>query len=252
MPVDLLIAGAKELHIMLQPEQLQAFRIYAEELLAWNARFNLTAITDDAGVQVRHFLDSLSCLAVLESDGPLTGKTLIDVGTGAGFPGIPLKILRPSLRLTLLEATEKKTQFLSHIVKRLNLKWVTVLHGRAEELGQDSAYRERYDWVAARAVAEMPILAEYLLPLARIGGRVLAQKGESAPAEVQAADHAITTLGGRVQRLAPVELRGLAETRYLVLLEKIAATPVQYPRRPGVPTKRPLQAIALLSGELGL
>lgn len=242
--MDLLIAGAKELHITLQPEQLQAFRIYAEELLEWNARFNLTAITDAEGVQVRHFLDSLSCLAVLESEEPLIGKTLIDVGTGAGFPGLPLKILRPGLRLTLLEATEKKTQFLSHLVKRLNLKWVTVVHGRAEELGQDPAYRERYDWVVARAVAEMPILAEYLLPLARLGGRVLAQKGEGAPAEVQAGEPAITVLGGRLQRLASVELRGLAETRYLVLLEKVAATPLQYPRRPGMPAKRPLAAKA--------
>lgn len=239
--MELLIAGAKALQIHLRPEQLEAFRIYYEELASWNQQFNLTAITDYEGVQIRHFLDSLSCLLGMEdATERLTGKHVIDVGTGAGFPGLPLKIIRPGMRLTLLEATEKKVHYLQHMVKRLNLEGVTVLHGRAEELGQMARYREHYDWAVARAVAEMPILAEYLLPLVKVGGRVLAQKGEDAPAEVQRAEWAITQLGGRMRRLLPVELVGLAETRYLVLLDKIAATPPQYPRRPGMPTKRPL------------
>ncbi len=240
--MELLIAGAKALQITLQPEHLTAFRTYDETLREWNARFNLTAITDTEGVQVRHFLDSLSCLHALEASAPLGTCRLIDVGTGAGFPGLPLKILRPQLRLTLVEATEKKTRFLQHIVEQLQLREVQVLHARAEELGQDPAHRERYDWVVARAVAEMPILMEYLLPLAKLGGRVLAQKGESAPAEVQGGEYAITQLGGRVQRIAPVELRGLAETRYLVVVAKVAATPDKYPRRAGMPAKRPLCA----------
>jgi 16S rRNA (guanine527-N7)-methyltransferase len=241
--LELLIAGAKALPVALKPEHLEAFRIYGEELVAWNKDFNLTAITDDDGIQVRHFLDSLSCVLGMEDTGErLSGKHIIDVGTGAGFPGIPLKIIRPGMRLTLLEATEKKVGYLHHVVKRLGLEGVTVMHGRAEEIGQMAQHRERYDWAVARAVAEMPILAEYLLPLVRVGGRVLAQKGESAPAEVQRAEWAITQLGGQMRRLAQVDLLGLAETRYLVLLDKIAATPPQYPRRSGMPTKRPLTA----------
>jgi len=240
--LDLLIAGTKELGIILTPERLATFRSTYEELVSWNQKFNLTAITDYEGVQVRHFLDSLSCLSAMENQERLTNQRVIDVGTGAGFPGIPLKIARPGIRLTLLEATEKKVNFLKHLVQRLGLRGVTVLHGRAEELGQSPAYRERYDWAVARAVAEMPILVEYLLPLVKIGGRALAQKGEHAPAEVHRAEHAITQLGGRVRRLLPVELHGLAETRYLVLMDKVAATAAQYPRRPGIPSKRPLRA----------
>jgi len=139
-----------------------------------------------------------------------------------------------------LEATAKKVGFLEQITNRLGLNDVTVEHGRAEELGQQPAHREQYDWAIARAVADMPILAEYLLPLVKLGGRALAQKGEGAPAEVQRGEWAIRQLGGCVRRLVPVELRGLAETRYLVILDKVAATPPQYPRRPGIPTKRPL------------
>lgn len=241
MSLELLIAGAKALPVKLKPEHLEAFRVYGEELATWNEDFNLTAIHDDDGVQIRHFLDSLSCiLGMEEGTDRLTGSHVIDVGTGAGFPGLPLKIIRPGMRLTLLEATEKKVGYLRHIVQRLGLVGVTIMHGRAEEIGQTGQHRERYDWAVARAVAEMPILAEYLLPLVKIGGRVLAQKGEGAAAEVQRAEWAITQLGGRMRRLEKVELQGLAETRHLVLLDKIAATPPQYPRRPGIPSKRPL------------
>ncbi len=239
--MNLLITGAKELQIPLRPEHLEAFRIYQQELVTWNDYFNLTAIIEDEAVQVRHFLDSISCLRALENGDRLSGQSVIDVGTGAGFPGLPLKILCPGMRLTLLEATEKKVRFLEHIIALLKLDRVTVIHGRAEELGQDPTHREHYDWVFARAVADMQILAEYLLPLAKVGGRVLAQKGEDAVAEVHGADWAITTLGGQVRRLVPVELHGLAETRYLVLLDKVAATPTQYPRRAGMPSKRPLR-----------
>ncbi len=232
--------GAKNLQLQLSPEHLRAFDIYRQELLTWNERFNLTAITDDEGIQVRHFLDALSCLRALQTDETWQGKSVIDVGTGAGFPGLPLKVLCPEMCLTLLEATAKKTRFLEHIVARLGLQNVTVLHDRAETLGQSSQHRQRYDWALARAVADMPILAEYLLPLVKVGGHALAQKGEGAPAEAQRAEDAITQLGGRVRRLVPVELRGLAETRYLVLIDKVSATPDKYPRRPGMPNKRPL------------
>jgi 16S rRNA (guanine527-N7)-methyltransferase len=238
--MESLVAGARKLDIALTESHLTAFEICYRELVDWNERFNLTAITDREGVLVRHFLDSLSCLKALPRAELDSGARLIDVGTGAGFPGLPLKIVCPGMRLTLLEATRKKVTFLNHLVRVLGLREVELVHGRAEELGRDSAHRERYDWALARAVAEMGTLAEYLLPLVRVGGAALAQKGEDAAAEVHEAEASIVTLGGRVRQLVPVELRGLAETRYLVVVDKVAATSDRYPRRPGMPRKRPL------------
>ncbi|MFN3762816.1 MAG: 16S rRNA (guanine(527)-N(7))-methyltransferase RsmG [Anaerolineae bacterium] len=238
--MDKLLRGARELGILLKESHLSLFQTYYEELVEWNRRFNLTAITDYEGVQVRHFLDSLSCLLVLPRAELQAGARVIDVGTGAGFPGIPLRIVCPGMRLTLLEATRKKVDFLEHLLRRLGLTDVEVIHARAEDLGHRPGYREGYDWALARALAEMPTLAEYLLPLVRVRGAVLAQKGENAPAEVHAAEEAIRILGGRVRKLVPVDLHGLAETRYLVIVDKVAATPEKYPRRPGMPEKRPL------------
>lgn len=238
--MDKLLRGARELGITLKENHLSLFQTYYEELVEWNRRFNLTAITDYEGVQVRHFLDSLSCLLVLPRAELQAGARVIDVGTGAGFPGLPLRIVCPGMRLTLLEATRKKVDFLEHLLGRLGLSDVEVIHARAEELGHRPGYREGYDWAIARALAEMPTLVEYLLPLVRVRGAILAQKGENAPAEVHAAEEAIRILGGRVRKLVPVDLHGLAETRYLVIVDKVAATPEKYPRRPGMPEKRPL------------
>ena len=235
-----LLAGVRELRVSLKPEHLDALRFYQQELIVWNERFNLTAITDDTGVQIRHFLDSLSCLLALEPGERFAGKRVIDVGTGAGFPGLPLKILCPRMKLTLLEATAKKVTFLQHIADSLGMKEVTVIHGRAEDMGQDSAHREQYDWAFARAVADLPILVEYILPFVQVQGRALAQKGESAPAEVHRSEWALTQMGGQIRRIVPVDLRGLTETRYLVVIDKVAPTPAKYPRRAGIPSKRPL------------
>ena len=237
--MEQLLTGAQQLlGLDLTSSQRRAFQTYYRELADWNARFNLTAITDRQGVQVRHFLDSLSCLLALGND--VQEQSVIDVGSGAGFPGLPLKIVRPSLRLTLLEATGKKVKFLRHLVALLQLNDVDVIHARAEEIGQDPVQRESYDWVLARAVAALPTLVEYLLPLCRLGGYCLAQKGEKAAAEALAAEPAILLLGGRLNRLLPVELPGLAETRHLVIIDKIARTPAKYPRRPGKPAKSPI------------
>lgn len=226
------------LGLTLTRQQRQAFHLYHQELMRWNARFNLTAITDFEGVQIRHFMDSLSCLLVIGSVAQ--GQNLIDIGSGAGFPGLPLKVVNPGLRLTLLEATGKKADFLRHIVDLLELRDVTVVHGRAEQVGHDPLHREAYDWVAARAVAAMPTLVEYLLPFCRLGGRCLAQKGENAAAEVSVAEPAVQLLGGRLSRLVPVELPSLAETRHLVIIDKVTRTPEKYPRPPGRPAKCPL------------
>jgi 16S rRNA (guanine527-N7)-methyltransferase len=242
--MDKLANAAKIMGIELTTAHLDAFDLYRRELKDWNTRINLTAIDTDDGIRTRHFLDSLSCLLALRPFYPNRSQVdirLIDVGSGAGFPGIPLKIVCPGIQLTLLEATGKKTRFLEYLCDHLKLNGVRVVKDRAESAGQDPAHREQYDWALARSVAEMPILAEYLLPLVRNGGYCLAQKGENAPAEVRGAEQAITLLGGRLARLMPVELHGLAETRYLVLVQKIAPTPEKYPRRPGMPSKRPLR-----------
>jgi 16S rRNA (guanine527-N7)-methyltransferase len=231
-------AARKLLDRDLTQKHIEAFAWYSSELREWNNRFNLTAITDPEGIEVRHFLDSLTCLLAI---GAFSGERVVDLGTGAGFPGLPLKILCPNLNLTLVEATKKKADFCRHIVEGLKLESVTVVHARAEEHGRDQDFRQSYDVAVARAVAPMPVLIEYLLPLLHVGGIAIAQKGETAHAEAQAVEGAIGILGGRVDRLIPVELPGVAETRYLVVIKKVAATPEKYPRRPGIPEKRPLR-----------
>jgi len=216
-------------------------------LLEWNQRFNLTAVTDPEQVQIRHFLDSLSCLLALTaaSAEPLSvwlARSLqaLDIGTGAGFPGLPLKIVWPNLKLTLLESRQKKVRFLQHIVAELGLTSVTAVHDRAETLAHQSQHREAYDLVLGRAVAELPVLLEYALPFCRRGGMVVAQKGEAATAEAIASERALAILGGKLRRIVPVEVPGLAETRHITIVEKVAPTPDRYPRRPGMPQKRPL------------
>ena len=223
--------------IRLTGRQVAALIKFENELLIWNERFNLTAIRDSEGIRTKHFLDSFSCSLAWKDNPP---KRLIDVGTGAGFPGIPLKILYPSMALTLVESVGKKAAFCRHMVEVLKLETVEVLTARAEELGQLPAYRETYDWAVARAVAALPVLAEYLLPLAKVGGRMLAQKGHSGPAEAHTSEQALKLLGGRIRNLLAVTLPGVAEDRYLVVIDKVAATPPQYPRKPGFPAKKPL------------
>jgi 16S rRNA (guanine527-N7)-methyltransferase len=236
-PVPDLAALAAAFGIALSAAQVAQFEQYRQLLIEWNERINLTAITDPADIQVRHFLDSLTCAL---ATGDLNGQSLVDVGTGAGFPGLPLKILYPELKLTLVESVAKKTHFLQAAVQQLALSEVTVISERAETIGQSMAHRGRYDWAAARAVAEMRILAEYLLPLCRPGGHMLAQKGENAPAETEAAARAIQTLGGGPPQLYAIQLPQREEQHYLVVIEKINQTPPTYPRRPGMATKRPL------------
>jgi 16S rRNA (guanine527-N7)-methyltransferase len=210
---------------------------FERELLEWNQRFNLTAIRDEEGIRTKHFLDSFSCVLAWKETPP---QNLIDVGTGAGFPGLPLKILYPSMRLTLVESVGKKVTFCQHIVEKLGLEDVSVLHARAEDLGQLPAHREKYDWAVARAVANLPILSEYLLPLVRVGGKMLAQKGHSGPAEAQTSEKALKVLGGRIYLVEQVHLPGVVEDRYLISVNKVSATPRQYPRKAGTPTKNPL------------
>jgi len=223
--------------IQLTEYQIAALAAYEQELLEWNQKFNLTAIKDKEGIRTKHFLDSFSCALAWKERPP---RRLIDVGTGAGLPGIALKILYPGMKLTLVESVGKKASFCRHVVDKLALEGVQLLTARAEEVGQNPDHREKYDWAIARAVANMPVLAELLLPLVQVGGAMLAQKGESPHAEVHAADRALKMLGGQLRLLIPVTLPGVVDERYLVVVDKVAATPPGYPRRAGLPAKKPL------------
>jgi 16S rRNA (guanine527-N7)-methyltransferase len=236
--MEKLVSTAQQLfNIHLSTRQVATLGIFERELLEWSSKFNLTSIRDPEGVRTKHFLDSFSCALAWKENPP---RRMVDVGTGAGLPGIPLKILYPAMRLTLVESVGKKANFCRHAVEALKLDGVEVLSVRAEELGQNPSHREAYEWAVARAVANLPVLAEYLLPLVQVGGTMLAQKGESGPAEAQRAEKAFHLLGGEVRQLIPVTLPGVVEQRYLVVVDKVAATPPQYPRTPGIPTKRPL------------
>jgi 16S rRNA (guanine527-N7)-methyltransferase len=226
-----------QLGIKLSPAQQDAFTLYEQSLMEWNEKFNLTAIRDVEGIRIKHFLDSLTCIPEIKAIAP---NRLIDIGTGAGFPGIPLKILSPGMQLTLVESVGKKAGFCEHVVELLHLENVKVSTLRAEEIGQLAEHREKYDWAVARAVAAMPILLEYLIPLVRVGGGVLAQKGASAHAEAQTSEKASQLLGGKLDHITQVNLPGVVEDHYLVVYKKVAATPTKYPRRTGVPAKTPL------------
>jgi 16S rRNA (guanine527-N7)-methyltransferase len=234
--IELLAAGARQFDLDLTSAQLDQFSCYADLLVEWNLRFNLTSIVDPRGIVIKHFLDSLSAARSIPS-GPIK---LIDVGAGAGLPGLPLKIARPEIALTLLEATRKKCDFLKAVIAELQLIDVQVINVRAEEAGRADEHREAYDIAIARGVAEMPTLIEYLLPVVKIGGLALAQKSKEVLNDVQRAERALTTLGGRLSDIVAVSVPELNEIRYLVVVEKIAATPEKYPRRTGVPSKRPL------------
>ena len=225
-------------NIQLTPRQVAMLTTYEQQLLEWNSRFNLTAIRDVDGIRAKHFLDSLSCTLAWKDQHP--PRRLVDVGTGAGFPGLVLKILYPGMKLTLVESVGKKANFCKYMAETLGLEGVEVLTSRAEDVGRLPRHREKYDWAVARAVASLPALSEYLLPLVQVGGVMLAQKGESGPAEAHAAERALKILGGDLRQLVHVTLPGVVEERYLVIVDKVAATPPAYPRKPGMPGKSPL------------
>ena len=235
---DLLATGAKALGIRLSETQTSRFVRYYDELARWNERVNLTSITEWEAVQSRHFLDSLSAALALSLQ-MLQSSSFIDVGSGGGFPGLPLKLAFPGMRGTLLEATAKKTAFLAHLSEILELEDISVRTGRAETLAHEAEMREAFDMALARAVAEVATLAELTLPFVRVGGIVVMHKKADIADELEQAQGAIETLGGRLREVLPVTLPGLDE-RALVVLEKQHPTPERYPRRPGMPAKRPL------------
>ncbi|MFL7892410.1 MAG: 16S rRNA (guanine(527)-N(7))-methyltransferase RsmG [Anaerolineales bacterium] len=236
--MDELIESAHRLFgIQLTASQRAAFHIYESELIDWNTRANLTAIHDVHQIRVKHFLDSLSCTLAMRGT---PANQVIDIGTGAGFPGIPLKIVEPSRNLTLVESIGKKAEFCRYICAQLNFTGAEVIQERAEIVASRPDNREKYDWAVARAVAILPVLVEYLLPLVHLGGYALAMKGETGPTEAHSAEKAIHILGGQIEQLIPVTLPGVEIERYLVVIKKIATTPENFPRRVGIPAKRPL------------
>lgn len=230
--------GAKELGIDLDSRVLGLLGRYYEEIVEWSGRVNLTAIEGEEEAAVKHFLDSLTCLLAVDLAG---GSSVVDVGSGAGFPGVVLKVARPRIKLTLVEASRKRAEFLEHVVGVLGLGDVQVIWDRAERVGRAAEHRETYDVATARAVAEMAVLAELCLPLVRTGGVLVAQKGPGASEEMEAAAAAVDAMGGRVERLTRVSLPLGYGERMLVVIAKGSPTPDRYPRRPGIPGKRPIK-----------
>lgn len=233
-----LYEGAQKLGINLNREQLEQFEVYYRELVDWNRKINLTRITDYEEVQVKHFLDSLSIV-------PYLGKArdvlrVIDVGAGAGLPGLPLKIARPEIKLTSLEATAKKTRFLRQLIDKLELRDVEVVTGRAEETAHVNKYREQYDLALSRAVAKLPVSIELTLAFCVTGGVFIAQKKGDFEQEIRQSKKAIAEMGGKLREVTPVEIECPDDSRKLVIIDKIKTTPDKYPRRSGIPEKRPI------------
>ncbi len=234
---DMLAREAGALGIQLDSQMLDSFDVYCRELQAWSSRANLTAVRGDEEVAIKHFLDSLTCLLAVEL---APGATVVDVGSGAGFPGIPLKIARPGIRLTLIEARRKRVDFLTHLIETAGLSDVQVVWDRAENVGRTAQHRESYRVAVARGVAELAVLAELCLPLVEVGGVMVAQKGPEVAEEVAAGSVAVETLGGRVERLVGARLPAGFGDRTLVVVCKVSHSPAMFPRRPGVPEKRPI------------
>lgn len=234
--LSLLQRGLAEIGLgKLEEEKEELFSNYLRELQIWNRKFNLTAYKSERDIIIYHFLDSLLPLPFF----PLREGDLIDIGSGAGFPGIPLKILQPSFSLYLLEANKKKILFLKNIREKLGLD-LEIMEGRAEDLGKNPLYREKFPLAVARAVAPLPVLLEYSLPFLKIGGLFIAYKGPRLKEELNESAKALSTLGGRIEEIKEAILPLCGERRMFLFVLKERETPPSYPRRAGIPSKRPL------------
>ena len=226
---------AQEIGYTLQEEQLEQFFTYKELLIEWNKKMNLTAIEQEEDIITKHFIDSLSIASYI----PDTAKG-IDIGTGAGFPGIPLKILKKDLSITLLDSLNKRITFLEEVIRNLSLENIQAVHARAEELAHKEEYREQYDIAVSRAVAPMHTLLEYMLPYVKIGGKCICMKGPNLQEESKDLQNCLETLGGKIEKIEEIVLPETEIKRNIMLIKKENKTPKKYPRNPGMPSKKPL------------
>lgn len=227
----------KASNIALNEKQVEQFYRYYELLIEWNKKINLTAITECKEVAEKHFIDSLSIDRIINMPNI---KKVIDVGTGAGFPGIPLKIAYPHLKITLLDSLNKRIKFLYKVISELGLEDIEAIHGRAEDTARKEEYREKYDICVSRAVANLSTLSEYCLPFVKVGGSFISYKTEKADKEIEKARNAVFMLGGRVEKIEKFQLSGTDIGRMLVKIKKEKKTEKKYPRKAGVPAKEPL------------
>lgn len=233
---ELLLNAAEELDVKVDEIQIEKFNLYMKLLLEWNQKINLTAITEEKEIIIKHFIDSLTCAKYINS-----GDKVIDVGTGAGFPGIPIKLVKVNENnVVLMDSLNKRVKFLKEIIEKLRLEGICAVHGRAEDMGNSSEYREMYDVVVARAVANLSVLVEYCLPFVKIGGIMLGMKGGDAAEEVKQAQKAIKFLGGEVVKVEKIKLPFSEITHSIVEIKKVKNTPRDYPRKAGKPEKEPI------------
>jgi len=231
----MLVDGAKVYNVSIDDGMVELFERYSSLLLEWNEKVNLTAITEEEDIVIKHYIDSLSIIPHV----PLDASNFIDIGTGAGFPSIPVKIARKDLDVTMVDSLNKRVLFLEEVIKSLKMEKIRALHGRAEELGQDPGHRELYDVVAARAVASLNVLLEYCLPFVKVGGVFIAMKGSDTD-EVSEASKALDVLGGRIEHIHETVLPFSDIKRNIIIIKKFRQTPTTYPRKPGKPLKQPL------------
>ena len=217
-------------------EQLEQFFAYMNLLIEWNEKMNLTAIVEPNEIILKHFIDSITILKEIDNN-----SKIIDVGTGAGFPGVPLSIMNPTLKITLADSLNKRLIFLQEVVNQLGLKNIEKIHARAEELGKNKKYRENFDVATSRAVANLSTLSEYLIPLVKVGGKIISMKAGGAQEEIEAAKKAIKILGGKIEGIEEFKLPQTEIERTIILIKKEEHTPNKYPRKAGVPSKEPIK-----------
>lgn len=225
-----------KINIMLSEEQIEKFYKYMNLLIEWNKKINLTAIIEPNEIILKHFVDSLTINKYIKENSKIA-----DVGTGAGFPGIPLKIIRPDIQLVLVDSLNKRINFLNEVIEQLNLEKIETIHVRIEEFGQNKKYREKFDYSTARAVANLSTLSEYLLPIVKVRGQVICMKGANIQEEINQSKKAISILGGTLNSIEEFKLAETENTRNIILIDKIKNTPNKYPRKAGLPAKDPIK-----------